>query len=91
MLWARQGKQQNIRRSLTVSFELNSCRLHESHDVTSDAHHMQPMENLRKRFRLDLSNRQAAKYFRKVVYDSYNKWSTKYYDIIQLLQNQYPH
>lgn len=51
----------------------------------------QPMPNLRKRFRLDLSNRQAAQFFKRVVQDAYDKTSTKYYDIIQQLQNGYPH
>jgi len=50
-----------------------------------------PVENMRARFRLDLTDRQAARFFRKVIYDAYDKWTTKYYDIIQQLQNQYPH
>ena len=53
--------------------------------------HGKPMENLRKRFRLDLSNRDAATFFRGVVFDAYDKPTTKYYDVIQQLQNGYPH
>lgn len=50
-----------------------------------------PIENLRKRFRLDLTPTEAGNFFRRMIFRSYDRWSTKFYDIVQLLQNQYPH
>ena len=51
----------------------------------------QPIENLRKRFRLDLNDAQAAAFMRDTITDSYDKWTTGFYDYIQSLQNKIPY
>eukprot|EP00798_Chlamydomonas_sp_ICE-L_P027721 gene27721-7367_t len=50
-----------------------------------------PVENLRKRFHLEMSERQAAQFMYDSVQDSYQKWTTKFYDYIQDLQNKIPY
>lgn len=45
-----------------------------------------PLEHLRDRFKLDCTERQAARFMRSVVLDAYDKWSTRGYDVIQRLQ-----
>ena len=49
-----------------------------------------PVENLRARFRLDDTPAQAATFMRGLVEDSYNKWTTGFYDYIQALQQGIP-
>jgi len=46
------------------------------------------MKLLRKRFRLDLNECQAANHYRKIINNAHNKWTTKVYDQIQYLQNK---
>ncbi|KAK9849792.1 hypothetical protein WJX84_000135 [Apatococcus fuscideae] len=49
-----------------------------------------PVENLRRRFRLDLNDAQAAAFMRATIADAYDKWTTGFYDYIQYLQNRIP-
>jgi phosphatidylinositol 4-kinase len=51
----------------------------------------QPIANLRKRFQLELSERQAAEFMRGLLNDAYQKWTTGFYDFIQALQNRIPY
>ena len=34
-----------------------------------------------------MNDQQAAKYMKRLIYDAANKWTTRYYDGIQKLQN----
>jgi phosphatidylinositol 4-kinase len=52
--------------------------------------HGKPVESLRARFRLDLSDAQAAAYMKGLVLSAYDKWTTGGYDYIQFLQNAIP-
>ncbi|KAK4424153.1 Phosphatidylinositol 4-kinase alpha 1 [Sesamum alatum] len=45
-----------------------------------------PIGNLRKRFRPEMSEREAANYMIRICTDAYNKWTTAGYDLIQYLQ-----
>ncbi|KAL5788548.1 hypothetical protein ACOSP7_005497 [Xanthoceras sorbifolium] len=45
-----------------------------------------PIGNLRKRFRPEMSEREAAIFMKNVCTDAYNKWTTAGYDLIQYLQ-----
>ncbi|KVH93236.1 Armadillo-type fold [Cynara cardunculus var. scolymus] len=45
-----------------------------------------PIGNLRKRFRPDMSEREAANHMIHICADAYNKWTTAGYDLIQYLQ-----
>jgi phosphatidylinositol 4-kinase len=49
-----------------------------------------PIDNLRKRFHLEMTDRQAAVFMRQTIADSYQKWTTGVYDAIQGLQNRIP-
>ena len=46
------------------------------------------METLVERFALDLNDIQAAHYMRNIIYDAYNKLTTRLYDDIQYMQNR---
>ncbi|KAG1666312.1 hypothetical protein FOA52_004794 [Chlamydomonas sp. UWO 241] len=50
----------------------------------------QPVENMRKRFHLEMSERQAAAFMRALIADAYDKWTTGFYDAIQNMQNRIP-
>jgi phosphatidylinositol 4-kinase len=52
--------------------------------------HGKPVDSLRARFRLDLSDAAAAAYMQGLVLRSYDKWTTGGYDYIQYLQNAIP-
>ncbi|GAB4853273.1 hypothetical protein Ancab_017458 [Ancistrocladus abbreviatus] len=45
-----------------------------------------PLDNLRKRFHPEMSEREAANFMIPVCADAYNKWTTAGYDLIQYLQ-----
>ncbi|KAL0412503.1 UNVERIFIED_CONTAM: Phosphatidylinositol 4-kinase alpha 1 [Sesamum radiatum] len=45
-----------------------------------------PIGNLRKRFRPEMTEREAANYMIRICTDAYNKWTTAGYDLIQYLQ-----
>jgi phosphatidylinositol kinase/protein kinase (PI-3 family) len=45
-----------------------------------------PIENLRKRFHLEMSERQAAQFMRQTILDAYQKWTTGVYDALQNIQ-----
>ncbi|BDA51126.1 phosphatidylinositol 4-kinase alpha [Coccomyxa sp. Obi] len=49
-----------------------------------------PVENLRKRFHLEMSDSQAAAFMRATIRDAYDKWTTGFYDYVQYLQNAIP-
>ncbi|KAK9821480.1 hypothetical protein WJX74_000721 [Apatococcus lobatus] len=49
-----------------------------------------PVENLRKRFHLEMNDAQAAAFMRATIADAYDKWTTGFYDYIQYLQNRIP-
>eukprot|EP00891_Asterochloris_glomerata_P007299 jgi/Astpho2/7299/e_gw1.00113.17.1_t len=49
-----------------------------------------PIPNLRQRFHLEMSEREAAAFFRRTILDAYDKWTTGFYDFIQYLQNAIP-
>ncbi|KAG2496048.1 hypothetical protein HYH03_005968 [Edaphochlamys debaryana] len=53
--------------------------------------HGKPLINLRKRFHLEMSDAQAAAFMRATIADAYQKWTTGFYDYIQLLQNRIPY
>jgi len=44
----------------------------------------QPLANLRRRFHLELSDAQAAGWMRATINDAYDKWTTGFYDYIQV-------
>lgn len=46
----------------------------------------EPINNLRKRFHPEMSEREAANFMIGVCTDAYNKWTTAGYDLIQYLQ-----
>ena len=45
------------------------------------------MKELQKRFVLNKNDIDAAKYMRDIIYDAYNKYTTRWYDDIQFMQN----
>lgn len=45
---------------------------------------------LRARFRLELSEAEAAAFMRGIIADAYDKWTTGVYDLIQYYQNKIP-
>lgn len=49
-----------------------------------------PIDSLRARFKLELSDAQAAAYMHSLVLGAYNNWHTSGYDYIQFLQNSIP-
>ena len=49
-----------------------------------------PIESLRERFHLEMSDQQAADFMRGLISDAYDKWTTGVYDLIQYYQNQIP-
>ncbi|GAX81982.1 hypothetical protein CEUSTIGMA_g9410.t1, partial [Chlamydomonas eustigma] len=49
-----------------------------------------PIENLRRRFHLEMSERQAAQFMRQTISDAYQKWTTGVYDALQNIQNRIP-
>ncbi|KAK9840723.1 hypothetical protein WJX81_000166 [Elliptochloris bilobata] len=49
-----------------------------------------PVDNLRRRFRLDFTDAQAAEFMRSTIADAYDKWTTGFYDYVQYLQNSIP-
>jgi phosphatidylinositol 4-kinase len=49
-----------------------------------------PVARLRERFHLDLTDAQAAAFFRGATLDAYDKWTTGLYDGIQWLQQSIP-
>ena len=49
-----------------------------------------PVENLRKRFHLEMTERQAAQFMRQTILDAYQKWTTSFYDALQNVQNKIP-
>ncbi|EIE19821.1 phosphatidylinositol 3 and 4-kinase family protein, partial [Coccomyxa subellipsoidea C-169] len=49
-----------------------------------------PVENLRKRFHLEMSDSQAAAFMQATIRDAYDKWTTGFYDYVQYLQNAIP-
>ena len=46
------------------------------------------MKELEKRFKLNLSSYEAARYMRDLIYDADNKLTTVIYDQIQFIQNK---
>ncbi|GIL78260.1 hypothetical protein Vretifemale_7693, partial [Volvox reticuliferus] len=50
-----------------------------------------PLGNLRKRFHLEMTDAQASAYMRMLINDSYDKWTTGFYDFIQNMQNRIPY
>ncbi|GLI63286.1 hypothetical protein VaNZ11_006192 [Volvox africanus] len=50
-----------------------------------------PLVNLRKRFHLEMTDAQASAYMRMLISDSYDKWTTGFYDFIQNMQNRIPY
>ncbi|GIL57911.1 hypothetical protein Vafri_13118 [Volvox africanus] len=50
-----------------------------------------PLVNLRKRFHLEMTDAQASAYMRMLISDSYDKWTTGFYDFIQNKQNRIPY
>ena len=49
-----------------------------------------PVESLRQRFHLEMSDAQAAEFMRGLIVDAYDKWTTGVYDLIQYYQNRIP-
>jgi len=49
-----------------------------------------PLESLRSRFMLSMTDAQAAAAFRERVEDAYDKWTTGFYDFVQFLQSSIP-
>lgn len=47
-------------------------------------------QELLRRFRLDLGEKEAAAYMGALVEAAYNRWTTGFYDWIQYLQNNIP-
>lgn len=50
-----------------------------------------PVENLKKRFHLEMNERQAAGFMRATIEDAYQKWTTAGYDALQFAQNKIPY
>ena len=46
------------------------------------------MQKLEERFRLDLNILEAGNHMRSLIDNAHDKWSTKFYDQIQYLQNK---
>jgi len=49
-----------------------------------------PIESLRERFHLEMSDTEAASFMRSLILDAYDKWTTGVYDLIQYYQNRIP-
>jgi len=49
-----------------------------------------PIESLRKRFHLEMSDQEAAHFMKSLINDAYDKWTTGVYDLIQYYQNKIP-
>ena len=49
-----------------------------------------PVDSLRERFHLEMSEVQAADFMRGLIADAYDKWTTGVYDLIQFYQNKIP-
>jgi len=49
-----------------------------------------PIEALRQRFHLEMTDAQAADFMRGLINDAYDKWTTGVYDLIQYYQNRIP-
>jgi phosphatidylinositol 4-kinase A len=49
-----------------------------------------PIEDLERRFHLDLNDVEAAAAMRGLIADAYDKWTTGVYDLIQFYQNAIP-
>ena len=50
-----------------------------------------PVENLRRRFHLEMNEGQAAEFMRGTIEDAYQKWTTAGYDALQYAQNKIPY
>ena len=46
------------------------------------------LQNLEARFKLDMSQAEAAKFMSSLVHDAANKWTTRVYDLVQYKQNK---
>lgn len=51
----------------------------------------QTMDNLKKRFVLDMNDSEAADYMRDIILDAADKWTTNWYDRIQWIQQKIYH
>lgn len=49
-----------------------------------------PVTNMRHRFNLDMTDRQAAGFMQQSVRHAYNRWTTGLYDVVQYIQNNIP-
>eukprot|EP00889_Picochlorum_renovo_P003554 jgi/Picre1/30584/NNA_005946.t1 len=49
-----------------------------------------PIESLRERFHLEMTDQQAAEFMKSLINDAYDKWTTGVYDLIQYYQNRIP-
>ena len=49
-----------------------------------------PVTHMNERFHAEMSDRQAADFMKATINDAYDKWTTGFYDAIQLLQNSIP-
>lgn len=49
-----------------------------------------PVQSLRERFHLEMSDQEAAKFMKSLIHDAYDKWTTGVYDLIQYYQNSIP-
>ncbi|XRB04179.1 phosphatidylinositol 3-kinase [Pycnococcus provasolii] len=49
-----------------------------------------PVTHINERFHAEMSDRQAADFMKATINDAYDKWTTGFYDAIQLLQNSIP-
>lgn len=49
-----------------------------------------PIESLRQRFHLEMTDQQAAEFMKSIINDAYDKWTTGVYDLIQYYQNRIP-
>lgn len=49
-----------------------------------------PVQALKDRFHLDMSEQEAAKFMESLIHDAYDKWTTGVYDLIQYYQNSIP-
>eukprot|EP00884_Botryococcus_braunii_P016006 jgi/Botrbrau1/3089/Bobra.0070s0075.1 len=49
-----------------------------------------PLQSLRERFHLEMTDAQAAAFMRNAISDAYDKWTTGFYDYVQYLQNRIP-
>uniref|UniRef100_A0A061RGS5 1-phosphatidylinositol 4-kinase n=1 Tax=Tetraselmis sp. GSL018 TaxID=582737 RepID=A0A061RGS5_9CHLO len=46
----------------------------------------EPIKNLYKRFRMEQTDAQATEFMRSTITDAYDKWTTRFYDVIQWYQ-----